>query len=71
MYSKKLTLGQVDCVTEYNGKLSVIDYKTSNKFKQRVGTSYFMQCTISTAMYEEALIIYRTNCCRYYVKMAM
>ena len=29
MYSKNLTLaGQVDCVAEYNGKLSVIDFKT-------------------------------------------
>ena len=32
MYSKNLTLaGQVDCVAEYNGKLSVIDFKTANK----------------------------------------
>ena len=35
MYSKQLTLaGQVDCVAEYGGKLSVIDFKTSNKYKQ-------------------------------------
>ena len=47
MYSKKLTLaGQVDCVAEYNGKLSVIDFKTSNKFKQEEWVqNYFMQCT--------------------------
>ena len=31
MYSHKLTLGQVDCIAEYNGKLSVIDFKTANK----------------------------------------
>ena len=35
MYSKKLTVaGQVDCVAEYNGKLSVIDFKTANKERQ-------------------------------------
>ncbi len=35
MYSKKLTIaGQVDCVAEYNGKLSVIDFKTANKERQ-------------------------------------
>ena len=55
MYSKKLTLaGQVDCVAEYNGKLSVIDFKTSNKFKQEEWVqSYFMQCTAYAIMYEE------------------
>ena len=32
LYSKKLTIaGQVDCIAEYNGKLSVIDFKTANK----------------------------------------
>ena len=36
MYSKKLTVaGQVDCVAEYNGKLSVIDFKTSNNKHQK------------------------------------
>ena len=31
MYSPKLTIaGQVDCVAEYNGKLSVIDFKSAN-----------------------------------------
>ena len=31
MYSHKLTIaGQVDCVAEYNGELSVIDFKTAN-----------------------------------------
>ena len=35
MYSKKLTIaGQVDCIAEYNGKLSVIDFKTANKERQ-------------------------------------
>ncbi len=55
MYSKKLTIaGQVDCVAEYNGKLSVIDFKTANK--ERVDSwneNYYIQCTAYAHMYEE------------------
>ena len=55
MYSKDLTIaGQVDCVAEYNGKLSVIDFKTSNK--ERIEDwveNYFLQCTAYSKMYEE------------------
>ena len=55
MYSKELTLaGQVDCIADYNGKLSVIDFKTSNKFKEEAWVqNYFMQCTAYAIMYEE------------------
>ena len=55
MYSKQLTLaGQVDCVAEYGGKLSVIDFKTSNKYKQEEWVqNYFMQCSAYAIMYEE------------------
>ena len=55
MYSKKLTIaGQVDCIAEYNGKLSVIDFKTANK--ERVDSwneNYYIQCTAYAHMYEE------------------
>ena len=55
MYSKNLTIaGQVDCVAEYNGKLSVIDFKTANK--ERVDSwneNYYIQCTAYAYMYEE------------------
>ena len=55
MYSHKLTVaGQVDCVAEYNGKLSVIDFKTANK--ERVESwieNYFLQTTGYAIMYEE------------------
>ena len=55
MYSPKLTIaGQVDCVAEYNGKLSVIDFKTANK--ERIEDwveNYFLQCTAYACMYEE------------------
>ena len=55
MYSKKLTLaGQVDCVAEYNGKLSVIDFKTANKERQESWIdNYFLQTTAYAQMYEE------------------
>ena len=55
MYSKQLTLaGQVDCVAEYNGKLSVIDFKTANKFREEAWVqNYFQQCTAYAIMYEE------------------
>ena len=55
MYRKKLTIaGQVDCIAEYNGKLSVIDFKTANKERQESWIeNYFMQTTAYSQMYEE------------------
>jgi len=55
MYSPKLTIaGQVDCVAEYNGKLSVIDFKTANsERKESWIENYFMQCSAYAQMYEE------------------
>ena len=55
MYSKKLTIaGQVDCVAEYNGKLSVIDFKTANKERNESWIdNYFLQTTAYAIMYEE------------------
>ena len=55
MVSPKLTIaGQVDCVAEYNGKLSVIDFKSANKErKEDLIENYFLQCTAYSSMYEE------------------
>ena len=55
MYSKKLTIaGQVDCIAEYNGKLSVIDFKTANKERQESWIeNYFLQTCAYSIMYEE------------------
>ena len=55
MYSKQLTIaGQVDCIGEYNGKLSVIDFKTANKFREESWVQgYFKQTTAYAVMYEE------------------
>ena len=55
MYSNKLTIaGQVDCVAEYNGELSVIDFKTANKERLEGWIdNYFLQTTAYALMYEE------------------
>ena len=46
--------GRVDCIAEYNGRLSVIDYKTSGKLKKKewIG-SYFQQASAYCVMFEE------------------
>tara|TARA_Y100001938_G_scaffold138559_1_gene204258 strand:+ start:350 stop:1030 length:681 start_codon:yes stop_codon:yes gene_type:complete len=55
LYSSKYRLaGQVDCIAEYNGNLSVIDFKTANKErKEEWIDNYFLQCTAYALMYEE------------------
>lgn len=55
LYSKKLTVaGQVDCIAEYNGKLSVIDFKTANKERNDAwNENYYIQTTAYSIMYEE------------------
>ena len=55
MYSSKLTIaGQVDCVADYNGKLSVLDFKTANKERKEDWIeNYFIQTCAYAIMYEE------------------
>ena len=59
MFSHHLRMaGTVDCIAEFNGRLSVIDFKTSNKPKRPEWiTSYFMQCAAYAIMYEEITFI--------------
>ena len=46
--------GTVDCIGEYEGKLSVIDFKTSKRNKTRDDIhDYFMQCSAYAVAYEE------------------
>jgi len=55
LYSNHLRLaGTVDCIAEYNGKLNVIDFKTSSKPKREewIG-GYFVQATAYAIMFEE------------------
>jgi genome maintenance exonuclease 1 len=55
LWSSQLGLaGRVDCIGEYEGKLSVIDFKTSKKIKKCEDIlDYFWQCTAYALMYEE------------------
>ena len=55
LYSETLGLaGQVDCIAEYDGVPSVIDFKTSLKTKKEEWIlGYFEQCTCYSLMYEE------------------
>lgn len=46
--------GRVDCIGEYGGVLSIIDFKTSNNNKDRESIEdYFLQCTAYAIMWHE------------------
>ena len=55
MFSDHLRMaGTVDCIAEFDGKLSVIDFKTASKQKEKENIkNYFMQCTAYCIMFEE------------------
>ena len=55
LYSDHLRLaGRVDCIAEYNGKLSIIDFKTAAKPKRKEWIdNYFAQAAAYAIMYEE------------------
>jgi genome maintenance exonuclease 1 len=55
LYSDELQVaGRVDLIAEWDGKLSIIDYKTSAKIKEADDVqNYFMQCTAYAIMFEE------------------
>ena len=55
MYSDHLGVaGTTDCIAEYNGKRSIIDFKTTRKPKERSWIKeYFMQAAGYSVMFEE------------------
>ena len=55
LYSKELGIaGTVDCIAEYEGELSVIDFKTSKQPKPREWIDgYFVQAAAYACMYYE------------------
>jgi len=55
LYSDKLKIaGRVDLICEWNGKLSIVDFKTSTKIKQEDWIeNYFLQCTAYSLMFAE------------------
>jgi genome maintenance exonuclease 1 len=55
LYSDHLQVaGTVDCIAEFNGRLSVIDFKTSSRVKDREDiANYFMQTAAYAVAFEE------------------
>jgi len=55
LWSKILGLaGRTDCIAEYDGKLSIIDFKASTKEKRKQDIeNYFTQATAYALMYQE------------------
>lgn len=59
LFSNHLRLaGTVDCIAEWDGKLAIIDFKTSTREKKKDWIeNYFMQCAAYAIMYEELAFI--------------
>lgn len=55
LYSDMLKLaGRVDCVADYKGVPSIIDFKTSTRFKtEDMIENYFLQCAAYSVMFQE------------------
>lgn len=55
LYSDHLKVaGTVDCIAEFDGKLSVVDFKTAGRVKSRDDIhDYFMQCAAYSVAWEE------------------
>lgn len=55
LYSDKLRIaGRVDCIAQWNNRISIIDFKTSSKEKLEENIlNYFLQCTTYAEMFEE------------------
>jgi genome maintenance exonuclease 1 len=55
LYSHSLKIaGRTDCIAEWDGKISIIDYKNSIKEKkEEYIQDYFIQCTAYAVMFEE------------------
>ena len=65
LYSDKYKVaGRVDCIAEYNGKLSIIDFKTSTKERSDAwNESYYIQASAYAEMFEERTGIEITQIC--------
>jgi ATP-dependent exoDNAse (exonuclease V) beta subunit len=55
LYSDRLQIaGRCDCIAEWEGELSIVDWKTSTRVKERnYIQNYFMQCSAYAEMFEE------------------
>ena len=59
LYSDKLKIaGRTDCICEWNGVLSVLDFKNSIKMKrEEYIQDYFLQCTAYSLMFEDLVSV--------------
>ena len=54
IYSKRLRVaGRVDCIAEYDGKLSIIDFKTASRKRDEINENYLVQATFYSIAWEE------------------
>ena len=54
IYSKRLRVaGRADCIAEYDGKLSIIDFKTSSRKRDEINENYLVQATFYSIAWEE------------------
>ena len=54
LYSKRLGIaGRVDCIAEFDGKLSTIDFKTATRKRDEINENYPVQATFYSIAWEE------------------
>ena len=54
VYSKRLGIaGRIDCVAEYDGVLSIIDFKTASRKRDEINENYLIQATFYSIAWEE------------------
>ena len=54
IYSKRLGIaGRTDCIAEFDGKLSTIDFKTASKQRDEINENYLIQATFYSLAWEE------------------
>lgn len=54
LYSKNLNVaGRTDCIAEFDGVLSTIDFKTTSKIRDEPNESYLLQATFYSTAWEE------------------
>ena len=54
VYSERLGIaGRTDCIAEFDGKLSTVDFKTATKQRDEINENYLIQATFYSLAWEE------------------
>jgi genome maintenance exonuclease 1 len=54
VFSERLMVaGRVDCIAEFDGKLSTIDFKTASKLRDEINENYLLQATFYSLAWKE------------------